>query len=50
MIANDGSVPPGLYVPQNAAVRLNRMVKSQSGALPKGFHVHADGTVHMGSH
>jgi len=50
VIANDGSVPPGLYVAQTAAVQLNRMVKSQSGALPKGFHVHADGSVHMGSH
>jgi biotin carboxyl carrier protein len=50
VIANDGSVPPGLYVAQNAAVQLNRMAKSQSSTLPKGFHVHADGTVHMGSH
>lgn len=50
VIANDGSVPPGLYVAQNAAVQLNRMVKSQSNTMPKGFHIHADGSVHMGSH
>ena len=50
VLANDGSVPPGLYVAQTGAAQLNRMVKSQSGTAPKGFHVHADGSVHMGKH
>ena len=50
VVANDGSVPPGIYVAQTGAAQLNRMVKSQSGTMPKGFHVHSDGSVHMGSH
>ena len=50
VIANDGSVPAGIYVAQTGAVQLNRMIKSQSGAMPKGFHIHADGSVHMGAH
>ena len=50
VIANDGSVPAGVYVAQTGAAQLNRMVKSQSGTTPKGFHIHADGSVHMGSH
>lgn len=50
VVANDGSVPPGIYVAQTGAAQLNRMVKSQSGTAPKGFHIHADGSVHMGKH
>lgn len=50
VIANDGSVLPGVYVAQTGAAQLNRMVKAQSGAVPKGFHIHADGSVHMGGH
>ena len=50
VVANDGSVPPGIFVAQTGAAQLNRMLKSQSGTVPKGFHVHADGSVHMGSH
>jgi biotin carboxyl carrier protein len=50
VLANDGSVPPGIYVAQTGAAQLNRMIKSQSGTAPKGFHIHADGSVHMGSH
>jgi len=46
VIANDGSVPPGIYVAQSGAVQLNRVLKSQSGSAPAGVHVHADGTVH----
>lgn len=46
VIANDGSVPPGIYVAQAAAAQLNRMLKTQTSAVPAGFHVHADGTVH----
>lgn len=50
LVANDGSVPPGIYVAQTGAAQLNRMLKSQSGQVPKGFHIHADGSVHMGEH
>lgn len=50
VVANDGSVPPGVYVAQTGAAQLNRMVKSQSGTVPSGFHIHADGSVHMGKH
>lgn len=50
VVANDGSVPPGIYVAQTGAAQMNRMIKSQSGTTPKGFHIHADGSVHMGSH
>ena len=50
VVANDGSVPPGVYVAQTGATQLNRMIKSQSGTMPKGFHIHADGSVHMGKH
>ncbi|OAI53906.1 hypothetical protein AYO44_15635 [Planctomycetaceae bacterium SCGC AG-212-F19] len=49
VIANDGSVPPGLFVAQNGAAQLNRVLKSQSGSLPPGFHMHADGTIHSNS-
>jgi len=50
VVANDGSVSPGVYVAQTGAAQLNRMLKSQSGTAPKGFHIHADGSVHMGRH
>ena len=50
VIANDGSVPPGIFVAQSGAAVLNRMVKSQAGGAPKGFHIHADGSVHVGGH
>ena len=49
VVANDGSVPPGIFVAQTGAAQLNRLLKSQSGS-PAGFHVHADGSVHMGKH
>jgi multidrug efflux pump subunit AcrA (membrane-fusion protein) len=47
VLANDGSVRPGLYFAQNAAASLNRVLKSQAASgAPSGMHVHADGTVH----
>ena len=48
VIANDGSVSPGFYLAQNSAASLNRILKAQSnsGGLPPGFHVHADGSIH----
>jgi cobalt-zinc-cadmium efflux system membrane fusion protein len=50
VVANDRSVSPGVHVATTGAAQLNRMAKSKSSALPPGFHVHADGSVHMGSH
>jgi len=50
VLANDGAVKPGVYVPQGGAASINRVLKSQSSSgVPAGFHVHADGTVH-GAH
>lgn len=46
VVANDGSVPSGIYVAQSGAVQINRVLKSQSGSAPSGVHVHADGSVH----
>ena len=47
VIENDGSITPGMYLAQNAAASLNRVLKAQaaSGEQP-GVHVHPDGTVH----
>jgi hypothetical protein len=49
VIANDGSVPPGLFVAQNGATQINRALKAGSGGLPPGFHMHADGSIHSHS-
>ena len=49
VIANDGSIPPGLFVAQNGATQINRVLKSGSGGLPAGFHMHADGSIHSNS-
>lgn len=50
VLANDGQITPGLYIAQNGAASLNRVLKSQAASgIPAGVHVHADGTVH-GAH
>lgn len=47
VIANDGSITPGLYVAQSAAASLNRVLKAQAASgMRADVHVHADGTVH----
>lgn len=47
VIANDGSLPQGTYVVQSAAAQLNRMVKAGGASgVPKGYHIHADGSLH----
>ena len=47
VLANDGSVPPGVYLAQGAAASLNRVLKSQAASgVRADVHVHADGTVH----
>lgn len=46
VLANDGSVPRGIFVVQGSALQLNRVLKSQGGEGTKGVHVHADGSVH----
>ena len=46
ILNNDGSLIPGSFVVQSGAAQLNRMIKSQSNSVPKGYHVHADGSLH----
>ena len=46
VLANDGSMPPGSYVVQGGAAQLNRMAKAGSSGVPKGYHIHADGSLH----
>ncbi len=47
VLANDGSVTPGLYLAQNSAASLNRVLKAQAASgVRADVHVHADGTVH----
>jgi biotin carboxyl carrier protein len=47
VLANDGSLPPGTFVVQGGAAQLNRMVKAGgSGGVPRGYHIHADGSLH----
>jgi hypothetical protein len=54
VLANDGSVTPGLYLAQSAAASLNRVLKAQAASgMRADVHVHADGTVHashLGKH
>jgi membrane fusion protein, heavy metal efflux system len=47
VLANDGSVTPGMYLAHSSAATLNRVLKAQAarGEQP-GLHVHPDGTVH----
>jgi len=47
VISNDGSITPGLYLAQNSAASLNRVLKAQAASgVRADVHVHADGTVH----
>ncbi len=47
VVANDGSVAPGLYLAQGSGASLNRVLKSQAASgMRADVHVHADGTVH----
>ncbi len=47
VLANDGSVTSGLYLAQNAAASLNRVLKAQAASgIRADVHVHADGTSH----
>lgn len=47
VLANDGTLIPGTYIVQSAAEQLNRLVKSgENSGVPKGFHIHADGSLH----
>lgn len=50
VVANDGQITPGLFIAQNGAASLNRVLKAQAASgVPAGIHVHADGTTH-GAH
>lgn len=46
VVANDGSLVPFAFVAQTGAAQLNRMVKAGSSGVPKGYHIHADGSLH----
>ncbi len=47
VLANDGSVTPGVYLAQSSAASLNRVLKAQAASgIRADVHVHADGTVH----
>lgn len=47
VLANDGTLVTGTYVVQSAAEQLNRMLKSgENSGVPKGYHIHADGSLH----
>lgn len=55
VLANDGSLPTYLRgqdrwtiaaVARTAAAQLNRMSKAGTSGVPKGFHIHADGSLH----
>ncbi len=47
VLSNDGSVTPGLYLAQNSAAALNRVLKAQAASgMRADIHVHADGTTH----
>lgn len=49
VLANDGTLLPGMYVVQTGAARINRAIKSASSGAPPGYHVHADGSLHKNS-
>ena len=47
VVANDGELRPGSYVAQGSAAQLNRMLKAGGASgVPKGYHMHADGSLH----
>ena len=47
VLANDGSVAPGVYLAQGSAASLNRVLKAQAASgMRADVHVHADGTTH----
>lgn len=46
LLPDDGAVPRGAFVVQSAAAVLNRMARAPAADAPKGFHVHADGSLH----
>lgn len=47
VVASDGSLRQGMFIAQNAAASINRVLKAQmASGIPANLHVHADGTVH----
>ncbi|MBA4192647.1 MAG: hypothetical protein C0467_32165, partial [Planctomycetaceae bacterium] len=46
VLANDGSLPSGIFIVQSGAAQLSRMVKAGGSGVPKGYHIHADGSLH----
>lgn len=46
ILAADETTPAGIYIAQNAAAQLYRMLKSNVSGVPTGYHMHADGSLH----
>ena len=46
VLANDGSLVPGMFVVQSGSAQLSRMAKAGNSGVPRGYHVHADGSLH----
>ncbi len=55
VLANDGSLPTYMKgqdrwtvpaIARTAAAQLNRMTKAGTSGVPKGYHIHADGSLH----
>ncbi|HQR43219.1 MAG TPA: hypothetical protein PLX97_11060 [Gemmatales bacterium] len=46
VIANEGAFVAGTYLVQSGAAQLNRMIKAGGTGVPKGYHIHADGSLH----
>jgi cobalt-zinc-cadmium efflux system membrane fusion protein len=47
MVIDKDSLPLGLRIARRGALQINRVLKSQGSKLPPGYHMHADGSVHM---
>jgi cobalt-zinc-cadmium efflux system membrane fusion protein len=47
VVLGKDSLKLGSKIARRGALRLNRVLKSQGSTIPPGYHVHADGFVHM---
>ncbi|HMP04285.1 MAG TPA: efflux RND transporter periplasmic adaptor subunit [Gemmatales bacterium] len=46
VLAHDGTLLPGMFVVQNGGAQLQRIASAGATGVPKGYHMHADGTLH----
>jgi hypothetical protein len=47
VVIDKDSLGLGLRIAPRGALQINRVLKSQGSKLPPGYHMHADGSVHM---